>query len=251
MGLRKNILTFSESAGLGSAVGRRFRGLGLSVAAWLVLGASAWAQSVPAPSQVAPPVIAPPSGGGRISLPQVPAGATVPAQAKKLSFKLLGFDIEGEFEELVAARREIEAPLIGKRITVADVFEFADKLQQIYVRAGYPLARVVILPQEFEKSARIKLRVIDGFIERMDLEAIPPPVRGRVAAVLAPLLRKTHLKQSELERQLLIAGEAPGLILNAVFAAGKEVGGSVLVLTGRYRPISLSVYTDNAMPASL
>ena len=101
------------------------------------------------------------------------------------------------------------------------------------------------------KSARIKLRVIDGFIEKMDLESISPMVRGRVTAVLAPLLRKPHLKQTALERQLLIAGEAPGLVLNAVFASGKEVGGSVLVLSGRYRPISLSVYTDNAMPASL
>jgi hemolysin activation/secretion protein len=204
---------------------------------------------VPAPSQVEPPVIAPPSGGGRIALPQVPAGAQIPAQAKKLSFKLLGFDVAGEFEELAPARHEIEGPLVGKRITVADVFEFADRLQQIYVRAGYPLARVVILPQEFEKSARIKLRVIDGFVERMDLGAISPNVRDRVAAVLAPLVHRTHLKQSELERQLLIAGEAPGLVLNAVFAAGKDVGGSVLVLAGRYRPVSASVYSDNSLPA--
>ena len=217
-----------------------------------MLSAAALAQqNVPAPSQVLPPVITPPQGGGRIALPQVPAGAIVPEQAKKLSFKLLGFSIQGEFDELKAARVEIEKPLIGRRVTVADIFEFANQLQQIYVRAGYPLARVVILPQEFEKSARIKLRVIDGFVERMELESIAPPVRGRVAAVLAPLLRKTHLKQSELERRLLIAGEAPGLILNAVFASGKEVGGSVLVLAGRYRPVSVSVYSDNAMPASL
>jgi len=225
----------------------------LSLAAWFALGASAWAQSatqmVPAPSQVEPPVITPPSGGGRIALPQVPAGAQIPAQAKKLSFKLLGFDVSGEFAELAPARHQIEAPLVGKRITVADVFEFADRLQQVYVRAGYPLARVVILPQEFETSARIKLRVIDGFVERMDLGALSPNVRDRVAAVLAPLAHRTHLKQSELERQLLIAGEAPGLVLNAVFAAGKEVGGSVLVLAGRYRPVSASVYTDNALPA--
>jgi hemolysin activation/secretion protein len=219
------------------------------VLALLVLGGSAWGQGAPAPSQVLPPAIAPPAGAGRITLPQVPAGALIPEQAKKLRFKLIGFDVEGEFDDLVAARRALAAPLAGKRITVADIFEFADRLQQIYVRAGYPLARVVILPQEFEHSARIKLRVIDGFIERMDLEAIPPPVRKRVAAVLAPLSRKTHLKQPELERQLLIAGEAPGLILNAVFAAGKEVGGSVLVLTGRYRPVSASIYTDNAMPS--
>ena len=75
-------------------------------------------------------------------------------------------------------------------------------------------------------------------------------MRARVAAVLAPLLRKTRLKQSELERQLLIAGEAPGLILNATFVAGTEVGGSVLALSGRYRPVSASIYLDNAMPAA-
>ena len=80
-------------------MGLHYGRLCLSLAAWFALGASAWAQSVtqtvPAPSQVEPPVIAPPSGGGRIALPQVPAGAQIPAQAKKLSFKLLGFDVAG------------------------------------------------------------------------------------------------------------------------------------------------------------
>jgi len=217
--------------------------------AWLLLNGVALAQvAAPPTSQVKPPVIVPPSGGGQIAIPQVPAGAQIPPEAKKLAFKLLGFDIGGEFTELVGQREAIAAPLIGKTITVAQLFEFADQLQQIYVRAGYPLVRVVILPQQLAGSARIKLRVIDGFIERMDLSAIGAPVRARVAAVLAPLARKKHLKQSELERQLLLAGEAPGLILNATFAAGKEVGGSVLVLTGRYRPVSASVYVDDAMP---
>jgi hemolysin activation/secretion protein len=239
---------YPQNAGWGFLVARFCKVCG-GVLTLLVLGNAAWGQGAPAPSQVLPPVIAPSSGPGRIALPQVPAGAVIPEQARTLRFKLLGFDVAGEFDELVAERRALAAPLAGKRITVADIFEFADRLQQIYVRAGYPLARVVILPQEFEHSARIKLRVIDGFIERMDLEAIPPPVRQRVAAVLAPLSRKPHLKQSALERQLLIAGEAPGLVLNAVFASGKEVGGSVLVLSGRYRPVSASIYADNALPS--
>jgi hemolysin activation/secretion protein len=224
---------------------------GLCVGLWAVWGSVALAQTpAPPPSQVRPPIIVPPSGGGRIGIPQVPAGAQIPPEANNLTFKLLGFDIQGEFPELVAQRKEIASPLIGKTITVAKVFEFADKLQQIYVRAGYPLVRVVLLPQEFGDTARIKLRVIDGFVERMDLNAIGAPVRARVASVLAPLVRKTHLQQSELERRLLLAGEAPGLVLNATFVAGKEAGGSVLVLTGRYRPISASVYVDDAMPAA-
>jgi hemolysin activation/secretion protein len=224
---------------------------GFCVGLWIVWSSVALAQTAaPPPSQVRPPTIVPPSASGRIGIPQVPAGAQIPAEANKLTFKLLGFDIQGEFPELAAQRKEIASPLIGKTITVAKVFEFADKLQQVYVHAGYPLVRVVILPQEFEDSARIKLRVIDGFVERMDLNAIGTPVRARVASVVAPLIRKKHLQQSELERRLLLAGEAPGLILNATFVAGKEEGGSVLVLTGRYRSISASVYVDDAMPAA-
>jgi hemolysin activation/secretion protein len=223
--------------------------LGLAAAAcWLLLGASALAQNAPAPSQVAPPVITPPVGGGHIAIPQVPAGAQIPAEAKKLKFKLLGFSITGEFDEFVGQREELAAPLVGKTIAVAQVFEFADQLQQIYAKAGYPLVRVVLLPQEFEGAAKIKLRIIDGFVERLDLDALPWQVRRRVAAVLAPLQNRPHLTQAYLERQLLIAGEAPGLILNATFAPGKQVGGSVLVLTGRYRPTSMSLYMDNDMP---
>jgi hemolysin activation/secretion protein len=186
----------------------------------------------------------------RISLPQVPAGAATPEQAKTLFFVLTGLDIDGEFPELAAVRAELASTLIGKRISVADLFALADKLQQAYVNAGYPLARVVTLPQEIGKQARVKLKVIDGFVERMELEALPPAARSRVLAVLSPLLRKPHLTQQELERQLLIAGDTPGLILNATFGAGKEIGGSILVLTGRYRPMSATLYVDNALPKS-
>ena len=129
----------------------------LSAAAFAIalLPLSALAQGAPpAPSQVAPPVIAPPPATGRISIPQVPAGAQIPREAKKLTFKLLGFDIKGEFEEFAARRKELEAPLIGKTVTVAQIFEFADQLQQVYATAGYPLVRIVLLPQELAGAVK-------------------------------------------------------------------------------------------------
>ena len=221
--------------------------VGLAVFA---VGAAHAQQSAPSPSQAKPPVIAPgPVAPTRIVLPRILAGAKVPAQAKKLHFVLTGLAVKGEFKNLVVQRQALETPLIGKRISVAQVFEFAAKLQALYVRAGYPLVRVVISPQELGKAARVKLRVVDGFIERIDASTIDALVRPRVLAVVGALVDKRHLTQAELERKLLIAGEAPGLILNAVFTAGKKVGGSVLVLTGRYRPVSVSLYGDDAMPA--
>jgi len=163
---------------------------------------------------------------------------------------LTGFDIEGEFEEFVAIRRELAAPLIGKRVTVAQVFDFATKLQEAYVQAGYLLVRVVVVPQELAEAARVKIRVIDGFIERIDVTALPGAVQNRIAAVLAPLFQKRHLTQNELERRLLLAADTPGLELRSTFAPGQEIGGSVLILTGLHRPVSVSAYIDNAMPVT-
>ncbi|MBR0956645.1 ShlB/FhaC/HecB family hemolysin secretion/activation protein [Bradyrhizobium japonicum] len=204
---------------------------------------------VPSPSQVAPPSIAPaPSAPARILLPRVEAGAEIPKDAEKLTFVLRGFSIADEFDELAAERRALEAPLIGKRVSVAQIFAFANALQAAYVRAGYPLVRVVVTPQELGQQARVAIRVVDGFVESIDAAAIRMPVRTRVLAVVEQLIGRRHLRQTELERVLLIAGDAPGLVLNAVFTGGKQVGGSVLVLTGRYRPVSASLYGDNAMP---
>jgi hemolysin activation/secretion protein len=220
----------------------------------IALGSScsgALAQSpAPAPSLVQPPTIATPPASTRITLPQIAAGSTVPDAAKKLTFILTGIDIEGEFDEIAIARKEAAATLLGKSVTVADLFGLADKLQQAYVRAGYPLVRIVILPQELDRHARVKLRVIDGYVEKFDTSTLSGTLATRVAAVLAPLLNKRRLTQNELERKLLIAGDTPGLVLNATFAAGSAVGGSVLVLSGRYRPVSASLYLDNGMPKS-
>jgi hemolysin activation/secretion protein len=209
------------------------------------------AQTVPPPpSQVAPPVVAPPAPTGTISVPEAPAGIVVPEAAKKLAFVLVGVDVEGEFPELAAARRALEAPLVGQRITVAQAFEFANRLQEAYIKAGFALARVVVVPQEIEATDRFKLRVIDGFIERIDTDSLSPRVRERVRSILLPLLRLQHLTQRDLERRLLIAADTPGLTLSTTIAAGTEIGGSRLIVGGVYQPISAYAYVDNDIPAA-
>jgi len=226
--------------------------------ALFVAGAGSLAQAqervAPAPSQVEPPRLpAAPRVAPEIPSVQPPETPAFPKDAEKLSFVLLGFDIEGEFDEFVATSRELAAPLIGKRVTVAQVFDFATQLQAAYVRAGYLLARVVVAPQELNERARVKIQVIDGFVERIDVSALPPALRNRVGATLEPLFHKRHLTERELERRLLLASDTPGTPgaqLRSTFAAGEEIGGSVLIVTGSYRPVILSGYTDNAMPVT-
>ncbi len=221
----------------------------IAAAAWQSTDAAV-AQIAPPPSQVAPPVVPPSvSAPTRIILPRVEAGATIPPGAKALTFKLTGITIEGEFEELAAERKRFAAQLVGKRISVAQVFDFATALQAVYSRSGYPLVRVVVPPQELGAAAGVKVTIIDGFVEQIDASNIAEPGRKAVVAVVSSLIDKRHLTQAELERRLLLAGETPGIVLNAVFSAGKQVGGAVLVLAGTYKPVSASVYADNAMPS--
>jgi hemolysin activation/secretion protein len=108
--------------------------------ALFVAGAGAAQAQVlaPAPSQVTPPRIpTEPRPAPQIPSVSPPEAPAFPPDAEKLSFVLTGFDIEGEFEEFAAIRRELAAPLIGKRVTVAQIFDFATKLQEAYVGAGY------------------------------------------------------------------------------------------------------------------
>jgi len=76
------------------------------------------ARVAPAPSQVEPPRLpAAPRVAPEIPSVQPPETPAFPTDAEKLSFVLLGFDIDGEFEEFVATSRGLAAPLIGKRVT--------------------------------------------------------------------------------------------------------------------------------------
>src|SRR5262245_4122470 len=74
----------------------------------------------PAPSQVTPPRLpTEPRPAPQIPTVSPPEAPAFPKDAEKLSLVLLGFDIEGEFEEFVANKRELEAPHVGQTVTVA------------------------------------------------------------------------------------------------------------------------------------
>lgn len=56
------------------------------------------------------------------------------------------------------------------------------------------LVRVVIPQQSLRNGERLRLVVVNGFIERLDTAAIPEPVRGRINRVIRPLTGRCSLK---------------------------------------------------------
>jgi len=202
-------------------------------------------------SQITPPSFAPniQRGGGLV----IPGGGglAAPAGAEKLSVRLSGVSIKGGLPELEPATAALEAKLTGRKVTGAEVFAAARDLEAAYAAAGYVLVRVALPPQQLVDGARLKLTVIDGFIERIETKDIPERVRDRITKLVGPLTGRPRVMLREIERRVLIAGDTPGVILRSTLAPGKAEGGTVLVIDAKYQAVSETLTFDNTLSSTL
>ncbi|WP_205412215.1 ShlB/FhaC/HecB family hemolysin secretion/activation protein [Sphingomonas crusticola] len=206
-------------------------------------------------SQITPPTFAPPPAvrGAPIVIPEG-SGAAAPAGAEALEVKLAAVAIEGApvaGKAVDAAQAALRAQLVGRSVKVSEIFAAARALESAYARAGRVLVRVTVPPQSLADGATLRLVVIDGFVERVDTAAVPARVRTRIAALLAPLVSRPGLTLSEIERQLLLASDVPGVSLRSTLAAGSTSGGSVLVIEAQHRPVTAFLTMDNTLPRTL
>lgn len=178
-------------------------------------------------------------------------GLRAPEGAQALMVTLADVVVEGGKPELAQQTAEIEAALTGRRVSVAEIFAKARDLEAAYADAGYVLVRVVVPAQTLNDGGTLRLTVVDGFLERLDAEGVPEPVRGRVVALVEPLLRRPDVTLAEIERRLLLAGDTPGVALRTALASGVEPGGAVLIVSADFDPVMPFVAIDNTLPESL
>jgi len=232
-------------AALAELARRGARGFGLCLA---LLPAIAQAQTA---SQITPPSFRPnlerPGGFALTGA----AGLATPTGAEKLFVKLSAIQIKGGTPELAAATAELERRLVGRSVSGAEVFAAARDLEAAYAKAGYVLVRVVLPPQHLVDGARLKLTVVDGFIERVELKDVPERVRHRVAGLIEPLVGRRGVTLTEIERRVLLAGDTPGVVLRSTLAPGTAVGATVLAIGATYQPVSAILTFDNSMSQAL
>ena len=135
-----------------------------------------------APSRVTPESLRPaPAAAPEIELPSG-AAASAPAAAAGLSVVVGRVEVAGTFPGFEGETQAVVGPLGGQRVTVAELYAAANALEHAYAAAGYILARVVVPPQKLVDGGPVRLSVVDGVIERVDVSAVPERQRGVVAA---------------------------------------------------------------------
>ncbi|MEY2928046.1 MAG: hypothetical protein RL367_2523 [Pseudomonadota bacterium] len=214
-------------------------------------GSQASAQNT-SPVTVTPETLRPESGGKgfRVEIPEA-GGIVPPAGAEGLSVQLATATLEGGFAEVAGQSEAILARLRGQRVTLAQVYAAASAVEAAHARAGFVLARVAVPPQDLHDGGGLRITVIDGFIESIDVAGLPSRVRDAVAGRTAKLKGQRHLRLGDIEQPLLIANEIPGLTLRSTLMRGSETGGTKLVLEGKHQLVSGSLSIDNQLDSSL
>ncbi|CAD5367123.1 conserved exported hypothetical protein [Rubrivivax sp. A210] len=222
----------------------------LAALAALLLAAPAWAQTAPSAGQLldevrrsntpALPMAPPPR---LIEAPvrptiNLPEGASVAVS----SFRIVGA-VSFPAEELAA----LVAPWAGKRLDIAGLNEAAGAITRRYQSAGHLLS-YAYLPAQRVADGVIELAVLEGRIEGVQV-VTAQDARLRDEVVQAHTERLTApgpVRQADVERQLLLLNDIPGVTARAAFTPGASTGAAdVVVSVAEDEPLEVRADVSN------
>ena len=142
--------------------------------------------------------------------------------------------------------------LIGKSKSIYELNLLANTITKDYQTKDLPLVRVILPKQELKPDgATVFFKVIDGFIEEINLEKVPKVQRKAIFRYLRELKDKKNIRNSLLEKKLLLASQVAGLELNTAFAQGSIEGATILVVEAKHKLISGSINFNNTQSEEL
>jgi hemolysin activation/secretion protein len=184
--------------------------------------------------QLPPPTL--PTPQPEISVPQR-EDLTAPPGASQQKFQLKSLIVEGATVYPETRLSAFYNPMIGKDVSLADLYAIAAKITQFYRQNGYVLSFAVV-PEQTITDGKAKIQVIEGYIEKIELEGAPKPQLDRVEAIANNILASRPLQAKDLERSLLLINDLAGIKARAVLRRGSSLGTSTLLVRAAYNPVN-------------
>ena len=132
---------------------------------------------------------------------------------------------------------------IGHQITGNDVFDLARRLTAAYRDAGYILSQVIVPPQSLAGGV-LTLRVVEGYIAEVHVEG-DPALHDTLTKIGEKIKASRPLRESDLERYLLLANDLPGIRLRSILSPSRTPGAADLTLIAHVRKVDGYVSLDN------
>ena len=152
----------------------------------------------------------------------------------------------------IISKNKYQEKVVGKPQSINDLYKIALEIEKDFNEKGFPLVRVILPIQELEPDqAVVFFKVIDGFIEKVDLSKVPKKQILRTYSYLKPLINQKGLTLKKMERQLLLASNSAGMRLTSSLAPGVNEGGARLIIDAEHKFISGGVNFDNSQSEQL
>lgn len=172
------------------------------------------------------------------------AGGSVAAAAAIEPFVLREVRVEGASAPaslIGAASRDY----IGRTVDAAAVNRIADAVAAAYARADVALYTVLIPRQTFADGV-LRLVVVEGYVERVDIQLDDPDADASAArAYAARLTQERPLRRSTLDRYLTLIRDLPGVKAEARVLQGQKPGAVQLALSLRRKRFEFGVGVNN------
>ncbi len=149
--------------------------------------------------------------------------ASAGAWGQSSNFNIAGYDIEGNTLLPTPVVQEIAAKWVGSDKTIDDINAAADAIRKAYETAGYPVVNVFPPVQSLE-NGRVKLKVIEGQIKRIQVKGNQAYGEQNIRQSLPPLQESTKPQTPKLVAAIAAANENPAKQVAVDFQAAEELG---------------------------
>lgn len=168
-----------------------------------------------------------------------------PEEAEKITFVLSGITLDGV---TVYAESDL-VPLyerhLGQRVSLRTIYEIADAIAAHYRNDGYILTRVVP-PAQRVSNGIVRLKVMEGFIDKIEIEGAVDGDRARIARYADKIKESRPLTNRDLERYVLLINDLPGIRAKAILIPSFDTpGASDIVLQVARKRYDFSTAIDN------
>ncbi|HEX7725467.1 MAG TPA: POTRA domain-containing protein, partial [Rhizomicrobium sp.] len=208
---------------------------------------TAFAQTSAQPSHVDErfrPQPAAPSVGAPIEIPSTPQTAA-PAGSESVTFTITGVDFTGNTALPDKQLQDMAAPYIGHSITLAQIYELADKVTAAYRSRGYILAQTIV-PAQKVTNGRIALKIVQGYIDQVKIQGDAGGGRQYLEAYGARIKAVRPLTAQVLERELLLVSDLTGFHVRSVLTPSATAQGAAdLTLVVDRKPVDAYIAVDN------
>ncbi len=162
-----------------------------------------------------------------------------------VAFTLNSVQVTGATAFPAEALQALFKDSIGKQVTLGGLRDIANKITTQYRNAGYILSKAVVPPQRVSGGA-VVIEVIEGSVDNVVFQGAEKQNQSLLNSYAEKIKASKPLKNSDLERYLLLVDDLTGVTARGVLSASPSVkGASTLTVTLDYKQIEGDVTLDN------